>query len=79
MSRCDVLIEIALDQTSPPAGSIAVVGGPEVVRGVIGFSGPIPFQGWLDLMAVLVEIVGAPSDEEDQFGARSQRKLGQDV
>ena len=64
-----MLIQITLDETSPPAGSVAVPG-----RAVA-----TPFRGWLDLMAALVELVGAPGDQEDELGAGAQAELGEDV
>ena len=69
MSPWGVLIQITLDESSPPAGTVAVRGG----------AAATPFHGWLDLMAALVEFVGAPSDEEDELRAGAQAKLGEDV
>ena len=62
-----VLIEIWLDDTDPPAGSVAAGGRPE------------PFSGWIDLLAVLTEVAGTLRDEERQLDSRPQPQLGQDM
>ena len=69
VSPWGVLIQITLDHSSPPVGTVTVLGG----------AAATPFQGWLDLMGALVEFVGAPSNEEDELGAGAQAQLGEDV
>ena len=64
-----MLIQITLEQSSPPVGSVAVGSGAAVT----------PFCGWLDLMATLSEIVGAPGDVEDELRARPKAELREDV
>lgn len=60
-------IEIQLDGTDPPVGRVS------------GDAGALPFQGWIDLLAVLSDVIGTARDEDGDFGARAQPELGEDV
>ena len=68
--ECDagrVRIEIWVDGVDPPAGHVA--------DGGVG----VPFCGWIDLLAVLSQIVGTPGDEDGQLSPRAEPELGEDV
>ncbi len=68
--ECDagrVRIEIWVDGDDPPAGHVA--------DGSVG----VPFCGWIDLLAVLSQIVGTPGDEDGQLSPRAEPELGEDV
>ena len=62
-----VRIEIWVDGTDPPTGHVGDDGE------------PMPFCGWIDLLAVLSDILGAARDEEGDLGARTQPEFGEDV
>ena len=60
-------IEIWVDGTDPPTGRVGDRGG------------SVPFCGWIDLLAVLSEVLEAPRDEQGELGAGAQAQLGEDV
>jgi hypothetical protein len=55
----DVRVEIllSLDATDPPAGRVRVPGGEHA---------EIRFTGWLGLLRVLSDVMGAPAPEEKE-------------
>lgn len=62
-----VRIEIWVDSTDPPTGRVGDHGE------------PVLFCGWIDLLAVLSNIVDTTGDEHSDLGARTQPELGEDV
>lgn len=60
-------IEIWVDEADPPAGHVG-----DEIDGV-------PFCGWIDLLAVLSQILGATGDEDRDLRARAQPEFGEDV
>lgn len=59
-------IEIWIDGTDPPSGRVGDDGD------------PLPFCGWIDLLAVLSQILETPRDENGDLRARAQSELGED-
>lgn len=59
-------IEIWIDGTDPPTGHV-------------GDGEPVPFCGWIDLLAVLSQILDPSCDEDRDLGARPDPELGQDL
>lgn len=62
-----VRIQIWVDGTDPPTGRVGDHGE------------PVPFCGWIDLLAVLSDVLETSRDEDGDLGARAQPELGEDV
>ena len=69
-ARCDagrVRIEILLDATDPPVGRVGHDGA------------QVAFRGWIDLLAVLSDVLEASRHEHGELGPGPKAELGQDV
>lgn len=60
-------IEIWVDSTDPPVGRVDDHGE------------AVPFCGWIDLLAVLSDVVEASGDEDGELRAGAQTELREDV
>ena len=60
-----MLIRITIDHTQPLAGTAAT-----------GGSDPVPFDGWLELLRVLSDLVAATPSGAGEAGAAEERPRG---